>query len=711
MKRYPVTPIFIAAVTGLASAAAAAEAQNVDTSEWICEFCPFEDGSRGDYFLGASSVSDDSAYLGNASGYDEEGVYVNLDGEGSATGDKHRLRWVLEDLALDSRFAALEGSRPGSFNYRLAYRELPYRRFDTTSSVFAQPAGDTLSLPGGWDPQPTTTAMADQVDAALRPRSLESDRSIFDIGGRYLAGGFRLSADYRRQENEGIRSFGGSAFTNAALLPMPFDYVTDEVDIGLRYAIRSGMGSGFVSLGWYLSDFKNDNTTLNWDHPFGAAALTEPESYALAQAPDNQYSRVSVAAGYAFPDIATTVSLSAAFGQIEQDAEFLAYTVNPDVDTEPLPRNSLDGEIDTTNYAFAVTSRPIDKTRLRLSYRYDERDNKTARDLWNRVIVDSLLSGSPEQNVPYSFERSRLKLSGDYDLLDTLRLSAGYERRDVDRDFQEVAEQTENTAWAKLRWRPFQAIEFDIRGGGSKRDIDSYNETFAVTFGQNPLMRKYHLAYRERRFGALTASWSPPETSVSMSFAASYADDDYAQSALGLVGAEESAYSLDLGWSITEKSTVYVNVGVESIESEQLGSASFAAPDWVAENEDGFTTIGAGFRIRQIADRVDLRVDYTHSEGKSEILLDSAAGGASRFPDLETTLDDLNVRLAYRSSERLELDLKLRYQRFETEDWALAGVTTTAIPVVLSLGAEPYDDETIIVGLGFRYAMGKGAEE
>ena len=704
MKRPSFTSLLIATAAGLA---AVAEAQNVDTSDWLCEFCPFEDGSRGDYRLGASSVSDDSAYLGNASGYDEEGVYANVDGEGSATGENHRLRWVLEDLGLDSRFAAVEGSRPGSFDYRLAYRELPYRRFDTTVSVFSQAAGDTLSLPASWNPQPTTGAMADQIGSALQRRNIESDRSIFDVGGRYLAGGFSLSADYRRQQNDGVRSFGGSSFTNAALLPMPFDHVTDEIDIGLRYAA----GNGFVSLGWYLSDFQNDNAALNWDHPLGASAQAEPSRYALAQAPDNQYSRLSVAAGYAFPDIATTVSLSAAFGQIEQDTEFLGYTVNPDVAAEPLPRSSLDGEIDTSRYAFALTSRPLDKTRLRLSYRYDERDNKTARDLWNRVIVDSLLSGSPEQNIPYSFERAQLKLSGDYDLLDTLRLSAGYERRDIDRDFQEVAEQTEDTAWGRLRWRPARSVEIEVRGGGSKRDIDAYNETFAAEFGQNPLMRKYHLAYRERRFGEFTASWSPSATPVSMTFAAAYADDDYAQSALGLVEAEEAAYTLDLGWSVSEKSSAYFNVGIENIDSEQLGSASFAAPDWVAKNEDGFTTIGAGFRMRQIADRIDLRVDYTHSEGKSKILVDSLADGASRFPDLETTLDDLNLRLVYRRSERLELDLSLRYQRFESEDWALQDVAPATIPVVLTLGAEPYDDETIIVGLGFRYAMGDNAEE
>ena len=50
------------------------------------------------------------------------------------------------------------------------------------------------------------------------------------------------------------------------------------------------------------------------------------------------------------------------------------------------------------------------------------------------------MSGDPEPNFPYSFERSVLKLSGDYDLFRTLRLSAGYERRDFDRSLQEVAE-------------------------------------------------------------------------------------------------------------------------------------------------------------------------------------------------------------------------------------------------------------------------------
>ena len=78
----------------------------------------------------------------------------------------------------------------------------------------------------------------------------------------------------------------------------------------------------------------------------------------------------------------------------------------------------------------------------------------------------------------------------------------------------------------------------------------------------------------------------------------------------------------------------------------------------------------------------------------------------SRFPNLESTLDYLRVRLSYHRSNRLEFLINLRYQRFKATDWALAGVEAGTIPVVLTLGADPYDDEILIFGLGVRYRMG-----
>jgi MtrB/PioB family decaheme-associated outer membrane protein len=689
---------------GTIALAPALQAQDVDTSEWACEYCPFQQGHKGDYEVGAGSVSDDSAYFGNATGLDEEGVYPILDGEGSYAGDTYRMRWTVEDLALDSRAAELEGSHQGTFDYNIGIRQIPYRQFFTTSTIFAE-SGNSLLLPSGWVRAPTTDGFT-ALDSSLVGRNIESDRSIYEIGGRYLAGSrFSFSADYRRQENDGTKIQGGSTFTNASLLPMPFDYVTDELDLAVRY----GADNSFVALSWYLSDFQNDNTALLWEQPFSGAPGAD--TLAQAQAPDSRFQQLTLAGGYSFPSLRTVMSLSASMGRIEQDEELLPYTTNANLAVETLPRSSLDAEVDTSNFAAAITSRVLRNGRIEFSYRYDERDNKTARDTWSRVIVDILPSGDEELNIPYSFERSYLRLSGDYELFDMLVLSAGYERRDIDRDFQEVASQSEDTGWGRLRLRPGLGFDIDVRAGTAKRDVDNYDEAFAAATGQNPLMRKYNLAYRYRQFGEATIAWSPAATPISVSLYTLFADDDYNKSDLGLTSGEELSVALDFSWSISEKSSVYLNTGYDTLESTQSGSEAFAEPDWRADNEDEFTTIGAGFNIREIAEKFDLQFDYIRSEGTSKINLDSASASAGQFPDLETALDYLRLSLGFNQSDRIEWNLYALYRTFETEDWALEGVTPDALPLVLSLGATPYDDEQVIIGLGFRYSMGGKEEE
>jgi len=680
-------------------------AQAVDTSDWVCEYCPFEDGHRADYAVGATAADEDSAYFGNATGYSEDGGYANLDGTGSYAGERYRMRWVAEDLGLDSRYAAVEAGRPGRYGIALDYRELPRRQWITTDTIFAQTAGDTLSLPDGWVPSATTAGLT-ELDSSLVRRDIESDRSILGIGGRFLAfGALDVTADYRRQTNDGLKVYGGSSFTNASLLPMPFDYVTDEVEFGLRYAL----GSGYVALGWYLSDFDNQNEALNWETPFTTAPGAE--SLALAQSPDNRFQQLKLGGGYRFPSARTSVSASLAVGEIEQTAALLPYTVNPNVAAGTLPRSSLDGSVDTMNYALSLNSRPFRNARVRVSYRYDERDNQTPVDTWERVIVDLLPSGDAESNLPYSFERSAFEISGDYDLFDSLRVSGGYERRETERDLQEVREQTEDTGWGRLRWRPNDVIEVDGRAGTAKRDIDSYNEVVAATFGQNPLMRKYNLAYRFREFAEVAVTIMPPGSALSLTLDSRYADDDYSRSQIGLVSGEEVYIGADIGWSVSERSSVYVNVSAENIESEQFGSEAFADPDWRAFHDDDYMTVGAGFRIRQIADKVDLQLDWTHADGTSSIQLDPATGPADLFPDFETALDVVRLRLGYRHSERLDINASLTFQSFTAEDWSIEGVGPSTILEVLSLGAMPYDDEQLLVGVGFQYRIGQDSTQ
>ncbi len=691
--------LILVAMTGAMMVATAAHAQEVDTSAWECEFCPFESGHRADYELGATSVSDDSAYFGNASGYGEEGVYANVDGEGSFASENHQLRWLAEDLGLDSRYAELAGGRQGSFDYNLSYREIPKTQFFTTNTIFQQSAADTLSLPPGWV-RAANTAGFTELDASLARRNIESDRSFLEIGGRYvLSSRFRFSANYRRQEHEGVDSYGGSYFFQSSLLPRPIDYVTNAADFDVRYTFDKG----YLSAAWYFSDFENNNDALNWENPFTSAPGSE--FAAMAQAPGNNFNQLSLFGGYNFSQSRTIVSFSAAAGRMSQNKAFLPYTTNPNVNVGPLPRLSLDGEVDTTNLAFNVTSKVFNKARVKLSYRYDERDNGTAQDDWTGVIGETFVS-STDTNTPYSFERSTLHVSADYDLFKTVRISAGYDRKTIDRDFQEVTGQTENGGWGRLLWRPNGNLRFDFKGGSSRREIDAYDESVAATLGQNPLLRKYNLAFRFRTFGELTFVGSFPESPVTITINGLFADDSYTQSRMGLTSGDELRLTGDLSWAIGDKSSLYLTSGYENIESEQFGSESFAREDWNATNNDNFLTAGGGFRIREIGGKFGLQLDYTRSEGTSEINVTSGASGQSQFPDLETTLEYLRLLLTYQQSERLAITLNLRYQTFLAEDWALEGVGPATIPSVLTLGVQPYDEEVLIFGLGFRYRIG-----
>lgn len=690
----------VAAIVLLMGLAPVAGAAPPDTSEWKCERCPFATGQQADVTAGTTYVSEDAATVGDATGYDEKGAYLNVDGSGLYATASHRLNWMVEDLALDSRSAEIEGARAGTFDYRLAYRQQPRHRHDDTRTIFSRTPDGVLELPTDWTFAGTTSGFAD-LAAGLVPRDIESERRTLEIGGQYQpTARFRLFADFERQENDGVTVLGAPYFTNASLLPHHFDHQTDQVDAGIRYDATRG----HLKLAYYGSFFDNRFDAVRWESPFTTAPGAEQS--ALAEAPDNDFQQLSLTGAYRFRMLNTRVSFSAAMGRGRQNERLLPYTTNPNLIPAPLPQSALDAEIDTTNVALVVIASPLPKTRVKAAIRYDERDNKTSRLAWTRVVADTFPSGETELNVPYGYERLRLNLSADYEWSEAIRVSGGYDYTELDRDFQEVAEQREDTGWGRVQWRPIDYLDITARGGISRRGINRYDETLAASLDQNPLLRKFNLAYRYRQFGELSASLSPPGWPVTLSGQVSYADTSYTSSSLGLTAGDELRLAIDLNWAVSDKTSVYVSGGIDDVDTDQAGSAAFSTPDWKARLSDRYYNLGGGIRIAGITDRMDLQLDYTRAMGSTEIDV-SGGGGPDRFPDLETTLDSLRALLLFRWSEKLEASLQLRYEHVPTEDWALQDVRPGTLQSILTLGAQPYDDEVWMAGISFRYSLGE----
>ncbi len=695
--RRQINTLAAAVAATLVSPAALAQ---VDTSDWNCEYCPFEKDYRAEYSIGVSTVQGEDGYrYGNGSGYDDEGEYAELSGEGRFVGESTQASWTLDDLGLDSRSVGFSFGKPGTYEISLGYDETPYRRFDSTSTVYSG-SGDSLSRPASWTPAGTTSGLTD-LATSLQPVEIFNDRSRFEFGTAYLpTKNVSLHAGFRRQQRDGVKIVSAGSFTQAAFLPRVLDDYTDEISAGVSFKA----GAFDLSLGYFGSYYRNEMDSLTWDNLFTPAPGAD--AFRRALEPDSDFQQFSLAGVYRTDALNTVVAFSAAFGQGEQNANLLPYTINSSLPATPLPVASLDGQVDTSNYAFTLTSNPFSKARIKLSYRFDERDNQTPAYTWTRVITDTFVTNDGEQNVPYSYDRSRLNISGSYRLFDTVSVSAGYDRTEYDREFQEVASQTEDTGWGQLRWKPTSYLEATFKGGESTREVDEYDTDVAISLGQNPLMRKYYLAHRYREFAEVSLSASLPEKPLSVGMAFLYADDSYSKSELGMTESEEQRFTFDVSWAFSDRSSLYLTAGNESIDAVQLGSEAFAGPVWEASHDDDFDHVGGGIRLSGLGEKVDLTLDYSHSQGETEILYSGMAVAAEPLPELESTLDALRLSLDYQWSEKLRLSFVLRSESFETDDWALDGVLTDSIPNVLTMGATSYDYDVWAFGVSFRYLTG-----
>ena len=77
-------------------------------------------------------------------------------------------------------------------------------------------------------------------------------------------------------------------------------------------------------------------------------------------------------------------------GRMKQNDPFLPYTINPRYSDLPLPRESLDGKVDTSTYNLAgkLFARVNNKLSFTARGKWDERDNKTPVDLYTPVVTD-----------------------------------------------------------------------------------------------------------------------------------------------------------------------------------------------------------------------------------------------------------------------------------------------------------------------------------
>jgi len=679
---------------------------------------------------------DDSNAFGDYTGLANEGFYVLGNGDiryRTAWDDPEprylRLRGL--NLGLDSREIFAEAKEPGRFGAFLTFDQIPKYWNEGGRSFFFKQGDSGFTLPSTW------TAVAPNQTATISPglfRDVDSRTMRQTFGGGFSAvpaENVDVDAAYSYMHRWG-RYFTGAAMgltggnPEAVTLPERIDETTQTWETAVAYAIDLLQ----LDLQYDGSRYTDHEDSVTWVNPYTVAgnwgAPSAPAGYPGSgrkdQAPDNWFHQLVASGGYNLPWWNTRITANGAFGWMLQDDKYLPYTVNPAFAASinfPLPRNSLDGQINTYLVNFQVHSEPIERSRLDLRYRYDDRDNQTPRDVYVYVVNDtapqanSLASAQARRNRPYSYTQNHVDFEAGYEIFDRTELTLGYDWTQTERDLQEAKEVWENGVGAELYSRPARWLTARAHYRHSWRDNSDYKGTnpewygwspqFLATFDpatdfeNHPLLRKYYMAKAETDAVGALFSATPIDT-VGIGINVDWAHDDFTDTDLGLTDREFFTAGLDVSWAATERLTTNAFYSYDHFTSEQkswsFGAGACAAPTnpaclWEGKDKDRGHTVGTGFHLDVLPERLGLDAQYLFSwiRGTTGVDFGPALGTDFPYPNERTRIQSASVGLDFQATEQIGMRVGYLFERMSTRDWALDGVGPTTMGTTTTNGA------------------------
>lgn len=700
--------------------------------------------------FGLGYVSQDSFRFGKYSGQENKGAYgvFNLFYTSRPNYDAERSEYVSvrgTDLGLRSRSVLVDYGRQGDFRLRASYDQIPTFRSESGKTIFDGAGSTQLTLPPGWVPSASTAGMT-KLLSSLKPINLDTERQRFGARlDKILPGHFDITTKYQYEEKDGLKSIGGvignsGGNPRAVMLPEPVDYKEHQFDVIARYTEKKYQ----LELRYHLSDFSDQNTALTWQNPYSAiagwaAAAGFPTGQgSLALPPDNRFHQGSLLFGYNFTD-RTRFTADAALGRMSQNDPFLPYTINPALAASvsiPLPRDSLDGEINTTVINLRLASAPTSAFNYGASFRYDDRDNNTPIDQYVYIGGDSTvqntaaISDRRRFNEPYSYREYKYKVDAGYRMDDGTRFTGIAERREIRRTFSERRNTHENT-FSLNASRPFgELFDASLRyvhadRGGSHYDgaepvltgfVDGFLATLAGGFENAPLLRKFNLASRERDQVGFQANYSPISF-LSFGVDGSYSKDNYNKTELGLTDSKVQSYTFDVTATPNAQWSASAYYTYDKLDTGQNG-VSFSGGAgrvaqvndptrfWSALHRDRVDTGGFNLTFKPTDQRFQFGFDAMLSTSRDNVGVTTGSSLTSApLPTNRVVIRTGSIYGQYQFSESLSLRAKVQHEHYRSSDFALDGVEANQLANVILFGEESPDFDVTVGTLSMIYSF------
>lgn len=689
---------------------------------------------------GIGYVSKDSAKFGEYNGLQREGAHVigNVSVVRRGEDGPGYVEVEGRNLGLDTRNLKLRTGEQGNYGVRVEYDEIQKLWSDSYQTPFLNAGSTNLTLPAGWV-KATSTAGMTQLNASMHSFDVGTKRKAASIGmGKELPAGWDVDVSAKHEKKEGTRFIGATFGTNggnprAAILPEPVDYTTDQIEALLRYTGEKLQ----MQFGYYGSFFQDANNGLTWSNPYSNSVWSNlPVNQGrIGLPPDNQLHQLSASAGYTVTKD-TRVSGSLSFGRMTQNDAFLPYTVNSGLTvTNPLPRNSLDGRVDTTHADLKLSSKLMPKLQLTAGYRYDDRDNKTSQATYNYIGGDSMnqaaLGGANTRiNLPGSSTKQQIDAELDYHATADTKLKFGYDYEWAKKTFEAIKDEREGTIKAEVHQHFNEMLSGGLGYAYSDRKTSAYDASAPFlattpsavpgTWDNVPTQFKFFMAPRKRDKVRAFVNFSPREN-IDLQLNADLKDDDYHESQYGLKRAKGWAVNFDANVVASETLSGHFFTSWDSYATAQrsiaLGGSTAnvtnTANGWTVDISDRTFTIGTGVRYTPAA-KYQLGADLTHATSIGRINVATGTGPvfntspttgntATPLPNLVNRLARLDMFGSYELKKDVTLKVKYIYERYRSADWAYDQVTANTLANVIGTNQTSPNYNVQFLGVSVAY--------
>jgi MtrB/PioB family decaheme-associated outer membrane protein len=686
--------------------------------------------------FGGLYVSRDSAKFGEYTGLHDKGGYVignfRILGGDSSGGGNGTMRWSVTgtDLGLTSRSAGATVSNQGKWDLGINYDALTHYTSDTYQTPYqGSVGGNSFTLPAGFGTVANTRSMSAAQLATFHNLDVDNKRENISLfGGLNLGPQWDVKVDYNHLDQSGgkLMAFGSAAFSGAqgekvSILPMPTDSKTDTVTASINWTGEKGHATGS-----YFGSFYRDNVNGVQFQTWGGANNIQT----MGTYPSNDLHQFNLNGGYAFtPRTKLTGGLS--YSRNTQNTAY-AYDTAPMVTASPT--TSLSGSVRNTHADIKLTDQTTANLLLSGSYTYNDRDNRTASNIYNsRAIDGGNIYNYP--NTPLSIKRSNFELAGDYrfDMKQKFRLA--YNHDEIDRKCNQYAvgggtalfpyapgtncvtatntKDDRLNASYRLRASSDINLRLDYTYSDRKSTFDQNARAAFIStdgapggntgaglitganagdyVGFNP----YFEASRTQNLVKAGANWQATDR-LSFTATGRYANDNYKQD-FGVQKGTQWSLNLDASYVYRENGSVFAYVSQQErtrdVTDRQRTTATVPLPStWTNKLKDNDTTFGLGVKQGGLmGGKLELVGDLAYSRGKTryETAINYALATPCEtstvltcglLPDITSAMTQFKLSGNYQIDKRSKVALGYLYRHLSNTDFYYNGLQTGFTP-------------------------------